>query len=933
MHKPRLFLIDAFALIFRAYYSLGNNFLYNSKKQNVTAVSGFTQTLWQLLEKENPDYIGVVFDEGAPKERLEIYPEYKANRQETPEDITWSVPYIKQIITAFNIPIISLAGYEADDIIGTLSVKAEKEDVEVLMVTPDKDFGQLVTENVKIYRPGRKGGDVEIYTVNHILEDWGIDNPKQVIDVLGLWGDAVDNIPGVPGIGEKTAAKLIKEYGSIENLLKNTNKLKGKQKENLETHAQQALMSKKLATIDLHVPVALHLGELKREIFDREKLSEIFTELEFRTLGKRILGEQYNVTQTAENTSKKVVATPQMDLFANNTNEANNTITPQKGKNVENTPHKYHLADSANSLGQLIEILHTANEYCFDTETTGLDTLNDSLVGLSFSVKPHEAWYVPLPQDKTEALTTLELFRPIFFDEEKTLIGQNIKFDMQMLAQYGFQIKNKLYDTMLMHYVMMPDGKHNMNYLAETLLQYSPISIETLIGKKGPKQGNMRDVELSRIAEYAAEDADITLQIKIELEKNEDTALKKVYHHIEAPLISVLSAMEMEGVNIDIPFLKNYSVEIGNELLHLEKNIYQLADATFNIDSPKQMGEILFEKMHLPYNTQLTKTKQYSTNEETLQELINTHPIIEKILDYRELRKLKSTYIDALPEMVHKNTGRIHTTFNQTIAATGRLSSINPNLQNIPIKTEKGRKIRRAFIPRNNDYKILSADYSQIELRLVAEVSQDKNMLEAFYQNADIHAATAAKVYKVQLQDVTKEMRNHAKMVNFGIIYGISAFGLSQRLGIARSEAKTLIDNYFNEFEGIKKYMEKSIEAAKNQGYVQTLNGRKRYLPDINSKNFTVRGFAERVAINSPVQGTAADLIKLAMIKIHQALITQNLKSKMILQVHDELVFDVHIDEIEIMKAMVTHEMKNAMQLSVPLLAECGVGNNWLEAH
>jgi len=929
MQKPRLFLIDAYALIFRAYYSLGNNFLYNSKKQNVTAVSGFTQTLWQLLEKENPDYIGVVFDEGAPKERVELYPEYKANRQETPEDIIWSVPIIKEIIKAFNIPILSLAGYEADDIIGTLSVKAEKENVFTYMVTPDKDFGQLVTDYVKIYRPGRKGGDVEIYGVNEILEDWGIENPKQVIDVLGLWGDAVDNIPGVPGIGEKTAAKLIKEYGNIENLLANTDKLKGKQKENLENYAAQALMSKKLATIDLNVPVDLHLGELKREMFQREKLTELFSELEFRTLGKRILGEQFTNQPISSEPVKKAKETPQMNLFDTVSDAQEKNENPTSIKTVENTPHHYHLADSANTIGHLIDVLHQAEYFCFDTETTGLDTLSDSLVGLSFSIAAHEAWYVPLPEDRSACLTTLELFRPIFSDENKMLIGQNIKFDMQMLLQYGFQIKNKLYDTMLVHYVLSPEGRHNMDYLAETLLQYKPISIETLISKNG----NMRHVELSKIAEYAAEDADITLQIRNALEEKNDEVSKRVYENIEAPLIEVLSAMEMEGVNIDIPFLKKYSVEIGNDLLHLEKEIYHLADATFNIDSPRQLGEILFDKMQLPYNKQLTKTKQYSTNEETLQELINTHPVIEKILDYRELRKLKSTYIDALPEIVHHKTGRIHTTFNQTIAATGRLSSINPNLQNIPIKTEKGRKIRKAFVPRNADYKILSADYSQIELRLVAEVSQDKNMLEAFRHNADIHAATAAKVYKIPIEEVTKEMRNHAKMVNFGIIYGISAFGLSQRLGISRSEAKALIDNYFSEFEGVKKYMENTIQTAKQQGFVQTLNGRKRFLPDINSKNFTVRGFAERVAINSPVQGTAADLIKLAMIRIHKALRQKNLKSKMILQVHDELVFDAHKDEIEMLQEIVTYEMKNAMPLSVPLLAECGFGDNWLEAH
>lgn len=932
MHKPRLFLLDAYALIFRAYYGLGNNFLYNSKKQNVTAISGFTQALWQILEKENPDYIGVAFDEGAPVERLEVYSEYKANRQETPEDIIWSVPYIKQIIEAFNIPILAMPGYEADDVIGTLSVQAEKQGVEVYMVTPDKDFGQLITEHVKMYRPGRKGGDVEIIGVAETLEDWGIDNVKQVIDILGLWGDAVDNIPGVPGIGEKTASKLIKEYGSIENLLANTDKLKGKQKENLETYAKQALMSKLLATIDIQVPIELNLGNLKRELFNREKLQAIFSDLEFRTLAKRILGDSPNYEQNETKTTPVKKATPQMDLFGNN--EIIAEPEPTNLKTIENVTHEYTLADTANKLGDLIDILNQADEYCFDTETTGLDTLTAELVGLSFSIKPHTAWYVPLPNDKIETLKILELFRPIFLDEQKTLIGQNIKFDMRMLIQYGFEIKNKLYDTMLAHYVLSPEGKHGMDYLSETLLQYKPISIETLIGKKGVRQGNMRDVELNKIAEYAAEDADITLQLKHQIDSQLDDALRYVFTKIDTPLIKVLSYVEQEGVRIDTNFLKDYSNELANDLLGLEKEIYNLADATFNIDSPRQLGEILFERMKLPYNAQRTKTKQYSTGEEVLETLENTHPIAGKILAYREFRKLKSTYVDALPEMVNSSTSRVHTTFNQTIAATGRLSSINPNLQNIPIKTEKGRRIRKAFVPRNEEYKILSADYSQIELRLVAEVSQDKNMLDAFEQNADIHAATAAKVYGIDINEVTKEMRGHAKMVNFGIIYGISAFGLSQRLGIPRAEAKDLIDGYFREFAGVKKYMTEAIAFAQKHGYVQTLLGRRRYTPDINSRNFTVRGFAERMAINSPIQGTAADLIKLAMIHIFEKMQAKKMRSKMILQVHDELVFDAHESEIYELQNLVIHEMKNAMPtLKVPLLVECGLGNNWLEAH
>lgn len=932
MHKPRLFLLDAYALIFRAYYGLGNNFLYNSKKQNVTAISGFTQALWQILEKENPDYIGVAFDEGAPVERLEVYSEYKANRQETPEDIIWSVPYIKKIIEAFNIPILAMPGYEADDVIGTLSAQAEKQGVEVYMVTPDKDFGQLITDNVKMYKPGRKGGDVEIIGVAETLEDWGIDNVKQVIDILGLWGDAVDNIPGVPGIGEKTASKLIKEYGSIENLLANTDKLKGKQKENLETYAKQALMSKLLATIDIQVPIELNLGNLKRELFNREKLQAIFSDLEFRTLAKRILGDSPNYEQNETKTTPVKKAPPQMDLFGNN--EVIAEPEPTNLKTIENVTHAYYLADTANKLGDLIDILNQADEYCFDTETTGLDSLTAELVGLSFSIKPHTAWYVPLPNDKIETLKILELFRPIFLDEKKTLIGQNIKFDMRMLIHYGFEIKNKLYDTMLAHYVLSPEGKHGMDYLSETLLQYKPISIETLIGKKGARQGNMRDVELNKIAEYAAEDADITLQLKHQIDSQLDDALRYVFTKIDTPLIKVLSYVEQEGVRIDTDFLKDYSNELANDLLGLEKEIYNLADATFNIDSPKQLGEILFERMKLPYNAQRTKTKQYSTGEEVLETLENTHPIAGKILAYREFRKLKSTYVDALPEMVNSSTSRVHTTFNQTIAATGRLSSINPNLQNIPIKTEKGRRIRKAFVPRNEEYKILSADYSQIELRLVAEVSQDKNMLDAFEQNADIHAATAAKVYGIDINAVTKEMRGHAKMVNFGIIYGISAFGLSQRLGIPRAEAKDLIDGYFREFAGVKKYMTEAITFAQKHGYVQTLLGRRRYSPDINSRNFTVRGFAERMAINSPIQGTAADLIKLAMIHIFEKMQTKKMRSKMILQVHDELVFDAHESEIYELQNLVIHEMKNAMPtLKVPLLVECGLGNNWLEAH
>ncbi len=946
-HTEKLFLVDAFALIFRAYFAFGKNPLLNSKGQNVSAVSGFTNTLFELIQKEKPTHLAVVFDLGGSVEREEIFAEYKAGRQETPEDILFAVPHIKDILRAWHIPILELSGFEADDIIGTIAKRKSEEGHTVFMVTPDKDYAQLVSDKVFIYKPARSGGDVEILGVEEVKRDWEVDDPKQVIDILGMWGDAVDNIPGIPGVGEKTAKKFIKEFGSMENLIANADKVKGKVGENVKAFAEQGLLSKKLATINLEVPIEVSDDDLKMEEPDKEKLGAIFAELEFRTLGRRILGADYsanagNVPTTPGEGATAHVATSntkqpnpeaQGNLFGNE-DPAFSPSGASAGKNISNTPHSYKVAQTASEIAELVTLLEAADEFCFDTETTGLDYFSLDLVGMSFSVKEGEAFYVPVSSLYEEAKQTVQHFKPLLESKSKIKIGQNIKFDLQVLRRYDVQVSLPIYDTMLAHYLVEPDLKHGMDYLSETYLGYSPVSIETLIGKKGKNQGNMRDVPLEKIAEYAAEDADITLQLKNKLAPMlQHREVESVLNEIEHPLVEVLAAMEYEGVKIDEPFLKNYSKELEGDLLQVRDEIYQLAGREFNVDSPKQLSDVLYVEMKIPFEGKKTSTGQLSTNEDALQGLVSVHPIAGKILDYRELAKLKSTYVDALPQLINPKTGRVHSTFRQAVAATGRLSSDNPNLQNIPIRTDRGKHIRKAFVPRDENYLILSADYSQIELRLVAELSGDENMTEAFVNKIDIHTATAAKVYNVAIADVTKDMRYKAKSVNFGIIYGQGAFGLAENIGVSRSEAKEIIENYFKQFPKVKQYMNDNINFARTHGYVQTIKGRKRYLKDINSKNFTVRGFAERNAINSPVQGSAADLIKLAMIDIHHEFKKHNFKSRMTLQVHDELVFDAHKDEVDIIKPIIYNKMIHALKTQVPLEAEMGVGVNWLEAH
>lgn len=924
----RLFLLDAYALIYRAYFAFSKTPLVNSKGQNVSAVSGFTSTLFDLMKREKPTHIAVVFDAAAETTRAAEHSFYKANRQEMPEDIQTAVPYIKEIIKAFHIPILEYDGYEADDIIGTMAKQKEVEGYTVYMVTPDKDYAQLVSPNVFIYKPGRLGNDIEILGVKEIQEKWEVESPLQVIDILGMWGDAVDNIPGIPGVGEKTAKKLIKEYGSMENVIANAENIKGKLGENIRNNVEQARISKQLATIILDVPVEVNDDDLLMSIPDKEKLSQLFTELEFRSLGKRILGEDFSVNREIKTTT---TASIQTSLFDDENVSSESEVV--RGKNIQNTPHSYTLIESDEAIDDLVAALLKQTEICFDTETSSLDYFSLSIVGLSFSFNSGTGYYIPCPEDFDKARAICHKFRPVLGHDSILKIGQNIKFDMLVLKRYDVEVKAPLYDTMIAHYLVEPDMKHGMDYLSETYLGYTPVHIEELIGKKGKNQGSMRDVPIDKIAEYAAEDADITFQLKHVLapmvEKHEVTGVLK---DIELPLIPVLADMEYEGVKIDVDYLNAYSKELEQDMLMYRSAIFEIAGLEFNLDSPRQMGDVLFGHLKLPVDKK-TATGQHSTNEEVLSKLAQDYPIAEKILEYRELTKLKSTYVDALPQMVNVKTGRVHTTFNQTIASTGRLSSIGPNLQNIPIRTERGQRVRKAFIARDSEHILLSADYSQIELRLAAEISGDENMLEAFRQRLDIHQATAARVYNVALADVTKEMRSKAKMVNFGIIYAISAFGLSQRLGIPRKEAAELIENYFVQYPKLRNYMSDTLEFARHHGYVKTLMGRRRYLKDINSRNFTVRGFAEREAINSPLQGSAADLVKLAMIHIHEEFKRQNLKSKMTLQVHDELVFDTHKDEVDLVKPIIREKMIQAIKTNVPLEVEIGIGYNWLDAH
>lgn len=936
-HDKKLFLLDAFALIYRAYFALnssskGTTGFKNSKGFNTSTVYGFTNTLLDLMDKEKPTHIAVVFDSPGLTDRAVEHDFYKANREAMPDDIRSSIPVIKELVKAFDIPIMEVPGYEADDIIGTVAKQAEKDGYLVYMVTPDKDFGQLVSENIFMLKPAYKGPGFEVLGLPEIKAKWEVERAEQVIDILGMWGDAVDNIPGIPGIGEKTAKKLVGLYGSMEGLYEHTHELKGKQKEKVEDNKEQAFISKKLATILVDAPVEVNEEELVITKPDEEKLKALFAELEFRTIGKRVFGDAFSVNQT-----HKPAADGQMDMFAVDATSIVPTasIEPEEvGKTIENTKHTYHLVNDDKAIAELIAKLSKEKSICFDTETTGVDANACELVGLSFSVKPGEAWYVPVSADQEEAKALMAKFKPLLEDEKITKVGQNIKYDILVLKWYDVQVKGTLFDTMLAHYILDPESRHGMDRLSEDFLGYSPVSIETLIGKKGKNQGSMRDVPLEKIKEYASEDADITLQLEQKLAPLLiEVGQQKLFSEIETPLVYVLADMEYEGVLVDKGFLNEYSGELGADILTLRDQIYNDAGLEFNIDSPKQLSEVLFTKMEIPYKGKKTKTGQYSTNEDVLSRLEDEYKIASHILDYRELVKLKNTYVDALPALINERTGRIHSSFNQAVAATGRLSSQNPNLQNIPIRTEKGRRIRKAFVPRNEDYVLLSADYSQIELRLVAAISKDEAMVEAFRSGLDIHAATAAKVYGVSLEEVTPEMRRNAKAVNFGIIYGTTAYGLSQNLNIAKSEAAELIDNYFKEYHGIKRYMEDSVKLAKDKGFAETIMGRRRYLHDINASNKIVAAAAERNAINAPIQGSAADMIKIAMINVHRELKKADLRSRMTLQVHDELVFDVHKDELETVKPIVEQYMTNALKLDVPILVEMGSGNNWLEAH
>lgn len=893
---------------------------------------GFTNTLLEVLKKEKPTHMAVVFDTSATTFRHDAFEAYKAHRQEVPEDITLSIPYVKRLIRGFCIPVVELDGYEADDIIGTFSCQAEQAGFETFMMTPDKDYGQLVTDHVHIYKPARMGNGAEIIGVKEICEKYGIQHPKQVIDILGLMGDAVDNIPGVPGIGEKTAMQLVQQFGSIENLHTNTDQLKGKLKEKVENNKDIALLSKQLATIHCTVPVHFDEEDMKMCDPDKDALRELFTELEFRRLAQNILGEEIALPVAAVN------ASGQMDMFGTAPAAVTENFIQEETitvfKTIADTPHRYELVETSEARKGLIEKLLTHTEVSFDTETTGIDSNTAELVGISFAVKPGEGWYIPLPEDKVAATEILNEFKPVYEHPSIIKVAQNLKYDLNVLSWYGIKVCEPFFDTMLAHYLIQPEMRHNMNVLAETYLNYSPVSIEELIGKKGKGQGSMRDVPLEQIKEYAAEDADITLQLKLQFSpKLQETQTEKLYQQVELPLIPVLGAMEREGIRLDTQVLSEFSKTLADDIERLEQEIQDLAGTKFNVSSPRQVGDILFDVLKIAEKPKKTKTGQYATSEDILAKLSGKHEIVDKILDHREICKLKGTYVDALPLLVNPRTGRLHTTFNQVVAVTGRLSSDNPNLQNIPIRTDRGREVRKAFVPRDENHVLLSADYSQIELRLMAELSKDPGLLEAFHSGQDIHAATAAKVYGIPLAEVNSDMRRKAKMVNFGIIYGISAFGLSERLNIPRKEAAEIIQQYFIQYPGIKDYMDGAIERARSTGYVETMLGRRRNLRDINSANMTVRGFAERNAINAPIQGSAADMIKIAMINVHDALKKLGVKTKMILQVHDELVFDVPKDEVEIVKPLIAEKMQSAIPMSVPVLVEIGTGTNWLQAH
>lgn len=925
----KLFLLDAFALIYRAYFAFAKNPRVNSKGQNTSAAFGFTNALIDILQKEKPSHIAVVFDPpGGATNRNVDFAAYKAHREEMPEDIRNMIEPIKAIIQAFNIPIYMEDGYEADDLIGTLAKQAEQAGYLTYMMTPDKDFGQLVSENIFIYKPGRGGDPASIMGVAEVCEKFEVQNPLQVIDILGLWGDAADNIPGIPGIGEKTAKKLIADFGSMEGVFENVESLKGKMKENVINFKEQGEISKILATIILDSPVTFDAKELEIQPVNKDAVLDIFTQLEFRNLAKRVTGEEIVVTASVDSNG-------QLDLFG-----TQSLVEVQKAQ--ETSGHKtiatekpaYHLITLPEERKVLLTSLMKEKSVCFDTETTDINALHARLVGMSFSFKEREAYYVAVPNDEKAAQQIVDEFKPFFEAERIEKIAHNIKYDMQVLWRYGVKFNGPLFDTMIAHYLIQPEAKQGMDFLAEYYLNYTPISIETLIGKKGKNQGNMGDLPPETISDYACEDADITFQLKqLFAPQIEKDHLKDLFWKMEMPLVSVLAKMEVEGVNIDIPHLEAYSKQLEEETVALEKRIKELAGMDFNVDSPKQLGDVLFEHLKISSKAKKTKTGQYATSEDILQQHKNDHEIIPCILDYRQMKKLKSTYVDPLPTLKDPIDGRVHTSYMQTVTATGRLSSNNPNLQNIPIRSERGKEIRRAFISRSDDFQLLSADYSQIELRIIAALANDPNMIQAFVDREDIHRATAAKVFHVSLDEVTKDQRSAAKAVNFGIIYGQSAFGLSQNLGISRTEAKQIIDAYFTQYGTIKSYMEQAVKDARENGYVETIMKRRRYLPDINSANAVVRGFAERNAVNAPIQGSAADIVKLAMVAVDKAMTEKQVKSKMILQVHDELVFDVHKDEIELVKTIVKEAMEGAIQMVVPMEVEMEVANNWLDAH
>ena len=943
--QKRLFLLDAYALIFRGYYAFIKNPRINSKGMDTSAIMGFMNSLMDVIKREKPDHLAVAFDNGGSNLRNEIYPEYKAHRDATPEAIKIAIPYIQDLLRAMHIPIIEVKGYEADDLIGTIAKQAEKENYQVFMVTPDKDFAQLVSENIFMYKPARMGNGIEIWGIPEVLAKFEIERPDQVIDFLGMMGDAADNIPGLPGVGEVTAKKLLKEYGTMENLLANTDKLKGKMKENIEANKEKGLLSKTLATILLDCPVVFDETDYELSTPDVEKTDALFNELEFRRMAEQFdaIFKKGNTVETSNTVDEAKLykklqpkSDDQFDLFGSAIpNEDSNENHHQYYNTLENTEHSYQIIKGDLGVKLLLQNLLKQTSVCFDTETTGLDALHAELVGISFSYEKGKGFYVPFPEDQEEAKILIEKFIPFFKNASIEKIGQNLKYDLKVLSNYEISVEGKLFDTMIAHYLINPDMRHNMDILAETYLKYSPKSIEELIGKKGKNQKSMRDVDLEEIKEYAVEDADVTFQLKeqfsVELEKTET---KKLFEDIEIPLVKVLADMEKEGIRLDTDFLKSLSHDLDNDIKKLETTIYEIAGEHFNLASPKQLGEVLFDKLKIGGAKQKkTKTGQYATGEDILSYLANDNQIVKDILDWRQLVKLKNTYVDALPNQVDPTTLRVHTDYMQTVAATGRLSSNNPNLQNIPIRTKRGQQIRKAFVARDENYTLVSADYSQIELRIIAALSGEENMIKAFLNNEDIHKSTASKVFDVPLEEVTREQRSHAKTVNFGIIYGVSAFGLSNQTSLSRSESAALIDAYYKSYPRLKSYINEQIEFARENGYVQTVLGRRRYLKDINSQNAIVRGGAERNAVNAPIQGSAADIIKIAMIKIHDKLKNENWKSKMLLQVHDELVFDVHNSELEKIKPMIKNEMENAFKLDVPLDVDLGEGKDWLEAH